>query len=104
MGQIQDSNSCCMNDKKQSIMELSFQDPLYRTASYESPIPDEVCTFEITATALHENSAEEWSTDNEKNPDICSEPCTNTMKTSRISLCSKRLSMGNKINIFNTLK
>ncbi|OMJ78595.1 hypothetical protein SteCoe_21575 [Stentor coeruleus] len=93
MGQKQDTNSCCMDDKKESVLEISLTEPLYRSSSYESPIPDEVCTFEITANEICERSVEEWSTDLENHLGICTEPSTNTPKKSRISSCSKKISV-----------
>lgn len=93
MGQTQDTNSCCMDDKKDSFVEINLAEPLYRSSSYESPIPDEVCTFEITGNEMCEHSAEEWSTDLENPLGICTEPSTNTPIKSRISSCSKNISV-----------
>ena len=74
MGQQQSSNMCCLQDKKQSLLEISMQGSMensfYRNSSYESPIPDEVHIYEEVNSVHSENFIDDWSTDIDKQQDI----------------------------------
>lgn len=91
MGASQEKYTCCMSDKKQSIMEISFFESFVRGSNYESPIPDEVCVEEVSKWGISEGVFEDWSTDNEKIVEIDNEPCKNPMKVSKISFGTKNL-------------
>ena len=67
MGQKHETHICCVGERQQSILEVSFfesfRSSFQRNSSYESPIPDEICIQEQEKSFTEDNLIGELSTD-----------------------------------------